>query len=140
MTHNFSASTTNKVFGCYVTVRWKAKIFIVNNCCFNFFRSNISSVANMYSQPNNNLVRHSADAAILLVKQYSRRNSCGVAFPFTCKLLNLIPHPCAQVAYFNGMATGRTFGTVRKGCALGYFRYSNIFAAVKGHKTCLYMF
>ena len=30
---------------------------------------------------------------------------------------------CIQVAYFNGMSTGRTFGTVRKGCALGYFRF-----------------
>jgi len=66
-----------------------------------------------HSEPTNNLVRHSADTAILLVKSFSKRNSCGVA-------------------YFNGMVTGRTFGTVRKGCALGYFSFGHELAHTFG--------
>jgi hypothetical protein len=56
-----------------------------------------------HSQPDVDTVRRSADAAILLVQDYNRGRSCGVA-------------------YFDSIRSGRTFGTVRKGCALGYFR------------------
>ena len=53
-----------------------------------------------------NLVRRSADAAILLVDSYSQSNSCGIN-------------------WFNSFSNGQTLGTVRKACALGYFSFGH---------------
>ena len=58
------------------------------------------------SRYNLNRVRKSADAAILLVNQYSSRSICGVN-------------------YFNTVSSGNTVGTVRKGCALGYYSFGH---------------
>jgi len=53
-----------------------------------------------------NEIRKSADASILLVNQYSGGNICGVN-------------------WFNMMDSGYTLGTVRKGCALGYYSFGH---------------
>jgi len=58
------------------------------------------------SQDNLDKVRMSADAAILLVKDFSWGSVCG---------LN----------YFNTISSGKTLGTVRKGCALGYLSFGH---------------
>ena len=58
------------------------------------------------SQATVNTVRRSADSAILLVEGYSRGHSCGVA-------------------WFSTIHSGKTLGTVRKGCALGYFSFGH---------------
>ena len=58
------------------------------------------------SQYNLNRVRKSADATILLVNQYSSSGVCGVN-------------------YFNTISSGNTVGTVRKGCALGYYSFGH---------------
>jgi hypothetical protein len=57
-------------------------------------------------QKSLNLVRKSADVAVLLVKNYSKSNSCGVN-------------------WFNSFRIGQTLGTVRKACALGYFSFGH---------------
>ena len=57
-------------------------------------------------QKSLNLVRKSADVAVLLVKNYSKSNSCGVN-------------------WFNSFRNGQTLGTVRKACALGYFSFGH---------------
>ena len=48
----------------------------------------------------------SADAAILLVNSFSNTGVCGVN-------------------YFNTIRSGNTLGTVRKGCALGYYSFGH---------------
>ena len=48
----------------------------------------------------------SADAAILLVNSFSNSGVCGVN-------------------YFNTIRSGNTLGTVRKGCALGYYSFGH---------------
>ena len=48
----------------------------------------------------------SADAAVLLVSSYSAPGVCGVN-------------------YFNTVTSGNTLGTVRKGCALGYYSFAH---------------
>ena len=48
----------------------------------------------------------SADAAVLLVSSYSAPGVCGVN-------------------YFNTVTSGNTIGTVRKGCALGYYSFAH---------------
>ena len=57
-------------------------------------------------QASLNLVRRSADAAVLLVRNYSRKKNCGVN-------------------WFNSFSNGQTIGTVRKACALGYFSFGH---------------
>ena len=51
-------------------------------------------------------IPRSADAAILLVNSFSNRGVCGVN-------------------YFNTIISGNTIGTVRKGCALGYYSFGH---------------
>lgn len=51
-------------------------------------------------------ILRSADAAILLVNSFSNRGVCGVN-------------------YFNTIISGNTIGTVRKGCALGYYSFGH---------------
>ena len=58
------------------------------------------------SQFSLNKVRRSADAAILLVNTFSNSGVCGVN-------------------YFNTIFSGNTVGTVRKGCALGYYSFGH---------------
>ena len=59
------------------------------------------------SQRSLNSLRRSADAAILLVQEYSQANrNCGVN-------------------WFNAWSRGQTIGTVRKSCALGYFSFGH---------------
>ena len=53
----------------------------------------------------------SADAAVLLVSSYSAPGVCG---------LN----------YFNTVTSGNTLGTVRKGCALGYYSFAHEVSSV----------
>ena len=48
----------------------------------------------------------SADAAILMVNSFSNSGVCGVN-------------------YFNTIRSGNTLGTVRKGCALGYYSFGH---------------
>ena len=57
-------------------------------------------------QKSLNLVRRSADVAVLLVNSYSKSNSCGIN-------------------WFNSFNNGQTIGTVRKTCALGYFSFGH---------------
>ena len=58
------------------------------------------------SQDKTDNVRMSADATILLVKDFSWGSVCG---------LN----------YFNTVSSGNTLGTVRKSCALGYLSFGH---------------
>ena len=57
----------------------------------------------IFDQASLNEVRKSADAAILLVNGFSSAGACGVN-------------------WFDTISSGQTVGTVRKGCALGYYR------------------
>ena len=57
-------------------------------------------------------VTRSADAAVLLVSSYSAPGVCGVN-------------------YFNTVTSGNTLGTVRKGCALGYYSFAHEVSSVQ---------
>ena len=69
-------------------------------------KADVTLVKFKRSQNSLHQVRRSADASILLVNSFSNSGVCGVN-------------------YFNTLGSGNTIGTVRKGCALGYYSFGH---------------